>query len=113
MEVVSCALGSEWSASTVRPQSDLAWKEVTVAVPALVRMRMPAKPEAKVVSVAVSIHVLGSEPEATQMFAVRFAPTARKWMVYDVPAVAVNGRLASIVVTPPTRFWMKRLAPSV
>jgi len=50
------------------------------------------------------IQPLGSEPEAAQTLAVRVAPTARKWMVYEVPAVAVNGTLARIVAVPATFF---------
>jgi hypothetical protein len=57
-----------------------------------------------VLSLAVTIQALGSEPEAAQTLAVRVDPTTRKWMVYEVPAVAVNGTLARIVVVPATFF---------
>ncbi len=33
--------------------------------------------------------------------------------MYDVPAVAVNGTLARMVVFPFTLFWIMRLAPSI
>ena len=59
-------------------QSELAWKDVTVMVPPWGRTRMPAWPEPKVLSLVVSIHVLGSEPEADQTFALSVEPIARK-----------------------------------
>jgi len=95
------------------PPGTSAWKEVTVAVPLCVRNRMPQKPEGKVVSLAVTIQPLGSDPEAAQTLAVRVEPTTRKWMVYELPAVALNGTLARMVVTPLTFFCMNKLAPSI
>jgi hypothetical protein len=82
-----------------------------VAVPAWVRIRIPAKPEEKLASATLAIQPAGSVPEAIQTFAVRVEPTARKWMVYFVPAVAVNGTLAKLVSAPATFFWMTRLWP--
>ena len=76
-----------------------------MAVPFCVRKRIPQEPEVSVLSLAVAIQPpLGSAPEAAQTLAVRVEPTARKWMVYEVPAVAVNGTLARMVVTPLTFF---------
>jgi len=86
------------------PPGISAWKEVTVAVPLCVRNRIPQEPEVRALSLAVTIQPLGSEPEAAHTFAVRVEPTTRKWMVYAVPAVAVNGALARIVVVPATFF---------
>jgi hypothetical protein len=85
-----------------------AWKEVIVAVPLWVRKRMPQKPEVRLLSLAVAIQPLGSEPEAAQTLAVKVEPTTRKWMLYALPAVAVNGTLARTVVVPLTFFWMIR-----
>src|SRR6266852_1280212 len=64
-------------------------------------------------SLAVTIQPLGSEPEAAQALAVRVDPTTRKWMVYELPAVAANGLLARVVVVPATFFWMSKLPPSI
>ena len=86
------------------PPGTSAWKEVTVAVPLCVRNRIPQEPEVRALSLAVTIQPLGSEPEATHTFAVRVEPTTRKWMVYAVPAVAVNGALVRIVAVPATSF---------
>ncbi len=63
------------------PAGTSAWKEVTVAVPLCVRKCIPQEPEVKVVSLAVTIQPLGSEPEEAQTLAVRVEPTTRKWMV--------------------------------
>ena len=54
------------------------WKEVTVAVPLCVRKRMPLKPEVRLLSLAVTIQPLGSDPEAAQTLAVSVEPTIRK-----------------------------------
>lgn len=59
-------------------QSELARKDVTVMVPLWGSRRMPAWPEPKVLSVVVSIHVLGSDPEAGQTSALSVEPIARK-----------------------------------
>ena len=49
-----------------------------VAVPPWVRNRRPAKPEARLESVAVAIQPDGSDPDAGHTFAVSVEPTARK-----------------------------------
>jgi len=54
------------------------WNEVTVAVPLCVRKRMPLKPEVRLLSLAVTIQPLGSDPEAAQTLAVSVEPTIRK-----------------------------------
>jgi len=69
------------SFSRPRYDSAFAWKEVTVAVLALARKRMPVRPEVRLVSLAVSIQMPGSVPEVGQMFTLRVDPTARKWIV--------------------------------
>ena len=90
------------------PLREFAWKEVTVAVPLCVRKRMPQKPAARVLSLAVAIQPLGSEPDEAQTLAVSVEPTTRKWMLYELPPVAANGTLARMVVVPATFFWMIR-----
>lgn len=68
------------------------------------RIRKPQKPEAKLLSLIVTNQPLGSEPEAAQTLAVKVDPTTRKWMVYELPAVALKGTLANVVAVPVTFF---------
>ena len=82
-------------------------------MPLCVRNRKPQKPEGKVLSLAVTIQPLGSVPEEAQTLAVKVEPTAPKWMVYELPAVALKGTLARMVVTPLTFFCMVKLDPSM
>ena len=49
-----------------------------VMVPPWGSTRMPALPELKVLSLVVSIHVSGSDPDAGQTFALSVEPMARK-----------------------------------
>ena len=83
-----------------------------VAVPPWVRNRQPARPEARLVSVVVAIQPEGSDADDGQALAVSVDPTTRKWIVYDAPAVAANGVVASTVVDPATFFWITRFTPS-
>ena len=59
-------------------QNDDAPKDVMEAVPAWVRKRSPAKPEVRLVSVALNIQLPGSEPDAGHTLALNVEPTTRK-----------------------------------
>ena len=56
----------------------LAWKEVTVAVPAATRNRIPQEPLPRLLSVTLAIHPLGSASDAGQTLAVRVDASSRK-----------------------------------
>jgi hypothetical protein len=60
------------------PPGVSAWKAVIFAVPVWVRKRMPAKPEVRLLSVAVTIQPDGSDPDDGHTFAVSVEPTTRK-----------------------------------
>src|SRR5579862_6761774 len=82
----------------------LATNDVIVVVAPCERMRIPHKPEVNEVSVTLAIQPDGSEPDEAQTLAVSVEPTTRKWIVYDVLALAAKATLFKIVVVPLTFF---------
>ena len=75
----------------IRCYCKVAWNEVKVEVTVLaMNTSMPQLPDARLLSVAVTIQVPGLLPVVGQTLAARLLPVALKSNVYEVPGVAVK-----------------------
>ena len=80
--------------------------------PVAICMRKPQEPEAKLLSVTITIHEVGSVVFVGHALAYNVLPTTRNRKVYDVPAEAAKGTEPITVVAPLTFFCTTSEVPS-